>query len=104
MCGCIFHFVDNMDNVSKSNMFYRPEDAQVIQVEVNTKTSSFAHAPTPIVEASASMLEVDHLVDVAITLTLKELSSPPASTKGPMIRDNHLPGMRFLQSGLMGRG
>ena len=64
-------------------MFYNPANAQGIQVVVNNETFASAPTPlatnapypTPLVEASASMCEVDLLEYVAATFTMEELTS-----------------------------
>lgn len=86
-------FADNMNKISKLNMLYDLVDVQGIRVMVNIGISSSAPTPlatttpsptpypTPIVEAFASIHEVDHLLDIATSFMVEEPTSPPVSTK-----------------------
>ncbi|CAI8616671.1 unnamed protein product [Vicia faba] len=91
----------------KFNMFYSLADAQGILVVLNTRTCSSASAPTstpyptPPIEVSDHMLKVDHLVDVTYTLKMRDLDSPPISTKRAGEEEQQYPRTKaFLQNGL----
>lgn len=68
-------------------MFYCLEDAQGFRAEENTIISSSTTTlapttyPTSYVEASPSVLKVDHHENVAAVLTVGEPSSPPILSK-----------------------
>lgn len=86
-----------MNKIIKLNMFNNLVDAPGIRALVNTKTFSFAPTPalapfpTPTVEASTHVLEVDHLANSTTILTVGEPTSPSTSTKRALEEEQQSP-------------